>query len=213
MDGLNADVICLTEGHAGLLPPGGHVAAGQNQGPIPQAPDARRVLLWSRSPLTEVDQIGDPDLPHQAFVSARTLTPVGEIDVMCVCIPWSDADMPRFGGSHARWETHEVYLRVLGRMLRERAPERPLVVAGDYNQYLPRIWGPVAMHELLLEALGDLSVATTGEIPGLDAHVIDHIAHSSELKAVEVGGWPGRDVENRPMSDHSGVRVDFRLRD
>ncbi len=82
LDEIGADVICLTEGHEDLLPADGHVAAGQDPGPIPRVPDARRVLLWSRSPLTDVDQIGDPELPHQAFVSARTHTPVGEIDVM-----------------------------------------------------------------------------------------------------------------------------------
>lgn len=202
-------MICLTEGHEDLLPRGGHIACGEAPGEVLAIPDARRVLLWSKETLHDIDPVGDPRLPHQAFVAGRTETPVGEIDAMCVCIPWADAGVRRFGGTRARWEEHREYLEVLGQLLDCRDQPRPLVIAGDFNQYVPRIWGPKSLSELLLKALTGLEIATRGEIPGLREPVIDHLAHSREFHAVSLRGWPGRAGDGKPLSDHSGVCVDL----
>jgi len=56
--------------------------------------------------------------------------------------PWADASVKRFGGSRARWEDHAPYLEVLGRVLARRNRGRPLILAGDFNQLIPWIWGP-----------------------------------------------------------------------
>ncbi|HTI35678.1 MAG TPA: hypothetical protein VL422_18525, partial [Miltoncostaea sp.] len=85
------DVVCLTEGFEALLPSGGHVAVSEPPAERLDVPGARRALLWSRTALHDVDPVGDPELPHEAFVGARTVTAIGEVDLMCVCIPWADA--------------------------------------------------------------------------------------------------------------------------
>lgn len=207
--GLDADVICLTEGHRDLLPHHGEVVLGQVPADVTQD-GARRVLLWSRWPLECPDSVGDPGLPHQSYAGATAVTPLGPIDLMCVCIPWADAGVARFGGTKARWEEHAVYLDVLGGMLRRRDPARSLIVAGDFNQYMPRIWGPVRMHDALVMAFDGLEFATAGDgIPGLGGHVIDHVVHSPDLRCAERAGWLGRTADDRPMSDHTGVRVDL----
>ncbi len=211
LEALDADVVCLTEGSQGLLPPGGHVATAPPPAERLDVPGARRALLWSRTPLREIDAVGDPELPHEAFVSARTATALGDADLMCVCIPWADAGVARFGGSRRRWEEHELYLEVLERILGRRDADRPLILAGDWNQYLPRIWGPRRLSELLERTLGPLRVATRGEIPGIGAPVIDHVAHSPDLRVRTRYGWGGRTPDGRPMSDHTGVCVELEL--
>jgi endonuclease/exonuclease/phosphatase (EEP) superfamily protein YafD len=204
--GQDADVIVLTEGHRDLLPPGGHV--GESQAPL-DAPieGARRVLLWSRGVLSRAST--GPDLPHQAFAGATVGTPLGKVDVMAVCIPWADAGVARFGGTRARWEEHEAYLGVLGEMLRARTSDRPLIVAGDFNQYVPRTWGPERLGGMLLATFDGMTFATEGSVPGVARQVIDHVVHTSDLEVRAVAGWEGRDHDDRPMSDHSGVRVDL----
>lgn len=204
---LDADVICLTEGHEDLLPRGGHFACGQPPAEGFAIPGARRVLLWSRTVLTDVDRGGDAGLPHQAFVAARTHTPVGETDVMSVCIPWADADVARFGGKSSRWQQHGEYLEALGGILARRDDDRPLIVAGDFNQYLPRVWGPTRLSALLEKTFAGMTMATRGQIPGLPDPVIDHLAHGPGLRKTDVRGWAGRTDDAKPMSDHSGVVV------
>ena len=128
---------------------------------------------------------------------------------MCVCIPWADAGVARFGGTRPRWEEHERYLEVLSGILDGRDARRPLILAGDWNQYLPRICGPRRLSELLEQTLGPLRVATRGPIQGLDAQVIDHVAHSPDLHARRVSGRSNRTPEDLPMSDHTGVCVEL----
>jgi len=104
----------------------------------------------------------------------------------------------RFGGTRRRWETHEIYLRILGRKFQERVADRPFIIAGDFNQYIPRIWGPVRLSDLLLETFEGLDVATPGIIAGVGQPVIDHVVHSRELVSGEIFGWAGRTDDDHP---------------
>ena len=99
---------------------------------------------------------------------------------------------------------------MLAGILARRDTDRPLILAGDWNQYLPRIWDPRRLSDLLERTLEPLQVATRGPIAGLDAAVIDHVAHSPGLTATRVYGWSGRSPDGRPMSDHAGVCVELR---
>jgi hypothetical protein len=95
------DLVCLTEGETGLMPPGGGTIF-----PEPchdyglRRPGHRKVLLWSRSAWRDVDIVGDPGLPGGRFVAGTTETPVGAVRVVGVCVPWHMAHVS--GGARDR---------------------------------------------------------------------------------------------------------------
>jgi len=205
---LAPDVVCLTEGFAGLMPAGGVTETGPVPGNAPRS-DARRVLLWSRFPMRDVDGVGHPDLPHEAWVSATLDTPLGDVSVACVCIPWWDAEVARFGGTKDRWQVHMEYLALLPEVMAPLRDRGPLVVAGDYNQFLPPAWAPKVAAQALADAFTGMPIATTGATDPGGRGLIDHLAHTPNLTADVVETWGGWG-DSGPMSDHSGVLLDIR---
>ena len=128
-------VLCVTEGSGALLPGEGHIIdAGRNWGIPPQREDHRKVLLWSRSPWTEVDCLGSPDFPSGRFVKGVTETPIGALTVIGVCIPWKGA-RARWGRTD--WQDHHAWLEAFGGLPWRRTTDR-MVVLGDFNQQVPR---------------------------------------------------------------------------
>ena len=78
------------------------------------------------------------------------------------------------------------------------------VVAGDFNQRIPRTSQPEAAAQSLMETLVWFEVPTASVI---EPQLIDHIAHSSDLVAV---GQPMRIsnvVDGAELSDHTGVSI------
>jgi hypothetical protein len=63
-----------------------------------------------------------------------------------------------------------------------------VIVLGDFNQFMPRVWGPKRSHELMEEAFAGYSIVTSGEIEGLGARAIDHVAFAGNLHATSVFG-------------------------
>ena len=95
-----ADIICLTETDTArlALPPDGHsICAQDNWGqPFRKGQEGRRkVLLWSRAPWEDVDDVGNESLRPGRFVSGVTQTGVGEVTVIGVCLSL----IPLAGGS------------------------------------------------------------------------------------------------------------------
>ena len=85
------DLLCVTEGYAGILPASGHlIDAGSDWG-YAAAEGRRKVLLWSKRPWFDVDPVGSDALPGGRFVAATTETVLGLLSVVGVCIPWRDA--------------------------------------------------------------------------------------------------------------------------
>ena len=82
------EVICLTETHTGLLSQGGHTICSQPDYGYPIKDGRRKVMLWSREPWDQIDQVGIDSMPPGRFVSGVTQTSVGEIMVLGICIPW-----------------------------------------------------------------------------------------------------------------------------
>jgi len=108
-----ADVMVVTECTLGVLPPGHVVAGGSDWGYRVDDPTRRKVALWSRWPWTDVDPVGHPDLPPGRFVAATTSTPIGDLRVVGVCIPWAGAHVSTGRRDRRQWQDHEQYLRVL----------------------------------------------------------------------------------------------------
>ena len=204
------DVLCVTEGFAGILPDGGHVIdAGEDWG-YRIYKGRRKVLLWSKQPWTpHIDAVGSADLPSGRLVAGTTDTLSGtRLTVVGVCIPWSGAHVK--GGSKDRrsWQDHEAWLAGF-KELRSQIPKSRTIVLGDFNQGIPKKkWVPDRTHEALLRAFEGFQFATQGELLG-GRTLIDHIAHTTDLTRGCIGIWNKRAADGKCVSDHFGVWCDF----
>ena len=215
----DCDIVCVTEGSAGVLPNGGHVIdAGKNWGyPIPKGPEGRRkVLLWSVHPWTPHARArGSAELPGGRFVAGSTETPSGDcLTVVGVCIPWRDALVKAKG--RKPWQDHKAWLAGFTKLRRRgHFCMSRTVVLGDFNQRIP--WqkvpfGPsLEMHSALIRAFEEFKVATEGKLADAPKPSIDHIAHSPDLVRKGIGIWPKKADDGKCLSDHFGVWCDFSL--
>ena len=202
---LGPDVLCATEADREILPAGGHVAECEPDSGYGVRGGRRKAILWSRWPLDDIDPVGGGGLPRGRFVAATCRTPQGPIRLMALCIPWSHA-LVKTEGRRA-WEDHITYLEHLGPLLRQRDRSLPTLVLGDFNQRIPRTRAPQAAFDALTAALEGFTVATSGEVTGIDRQVIDHVAHCPLLRAGEARGFDRLDDAGRPLSDHDGVAL------
>lgn len=208
-----ADVICLTEGTAALLPEAGHILQAEGDYGYGAATERRKVLLWSRWPWLEVDSVGSPDLPSGRFIRAVLSTPRGPVTIVGVCIPWSHARVSSGPRNRVAWEDHATYLRVFKPLIAEAAGAGPLILTGDFNQRIPTRRAPAAVQQLLTECLQDLNVSTAGAIPGIDKLSIDHLAHSRAFTTTAIAAWPGTQPDGFRLSDHPGLKITLRYSD
>lgn len=199
--GLNADLIVITEGTHEILPPDGYVVdAGPDWG-SPSSPLRRKVIVWSRFPLTD-ESPPTPGALHGRLVVASATTAVGPVRIMGVCIPWRDAHVVS-GRCDARpWSEHLDYLDRLDTLLQVTTGAAPTVMAGDFNQRVPRHRQPIRVASRLATALRGFSIHTAGD----HAHGphVDHVATNGGLVCRAVHDWPACDSEG-PLSDHAGV--------
>ena len=205
------DLLCVTEGYAGILPAGGHlIDAGSDWG-YAAAEGRRKVLLWSKRPWFDVDPVGSDALPNGRFVAATTETVLGLLSVVGVCIPWRDAHVRTGRKDRAGWQDHEAWLSGFATLHWRRARERT-VVLGDFNQRIPQRRQPMGTYRAMRDVFSGFRFATTGELAGTAEGSIDHIAHTPDLALVgDIRIWPKRGTRFN-LSDHNvGVWGDFAL--
>lgn len=206
---VDADVIVVTEGDAGVLPGGGHtVDAGPDWGYVSADPERRKVILWSRFPLLFPDSVGSPNLPPGRFVAATIETSHGPVRVVGVCIPWFDAHVRTGRKTAKRWEEHLAYLEALSQLLASSELDTPVCVVGDFNQRVPLSPSSTErVHGALLSAFAGFRLVTAGDVAGLHGYTLDHIAISASLDAEDVRGVDRHldDEPGRALSDHDLV--------
>ena len=194
-------MVC-TECELGSLPDGHVVDAGTSWGyPVPR-PGRRKVAMWSRHPWTAIDRVGHPNMPTGRLVAATTHTPSGPLRVVGVCVPWRGAHVSTGRRDRAPWEDHAAFLEHLPGVLATQGGR--FVVAGDFNQRIPRSRQPAKLAAALSKALRGLTVPTTGDTQL--GQLIDHVALGPGLVFESIDLLPGRD-EQGPMSDHVGAVV------
>lgn len=227
-------VLCVTEGYAGLLPSGGWVIDGGGDWGYPRVPGRREVLLWSERPWRKIKR-GSGSMSGR-FAAGVTETPIGELRIAGVCIPWFDAHVRTGRRNRKRWDVHLEWLRGFETLSYSTGPRT--IVLGDFNQRIPHSWVPHRVHAALRRTFEGLKVATTGFFPWEDQddraaglprsglwhaplgggskpqdQLIDHIAHSEDLAVAEpqepIGIFPKR-TPDEYLSDHIGVWTDFR---
>jgi endonuclease/exonuclease/phosphatase family metal-dependent hydrolase len=208
---LSPDVVCLTEAFEGSTETlGGYEVSVKGVLWSDEAPKERKAVLWSREPWTDVAPAQSAELQSGGLIAATTRTRMGEIRVIGVCVPYHLASPVGIVPKCPPWSQQFLYLRGLKSVVTSRRPPLPVVLLGDFNQFVPRIWGSKAAGLALTEALDDLSVCTGGPIPGVNRPAIDHVAVSSDLQACSVQGLDEHDVDGRKMSDHFGLAVRIR---
>ena len=200
---LNPDVACLTETTLGIVPATGHrIEAGLDWG-YQHDGTRRKVVLWSKEPWSEIDQVGSESMPGGRFVSGVTQG----IRFVGVCIPWRDAHVTSGRRDRAPWEDHLYFLSGLSAVLgRYQDAAEPLCIVGDYNQRIPRKYQPINVAEALSTVLGEsLIVATAGRTDNEGKQLIDHYSHTANL-AVEITEIIPRISDGgTDLSDHVGV--------
>ena len=200
------NVVCLTEAHEGLLAATGYTITAQPYYGYTAPPHRRKVLLWSREPWERVDNVGDASLPPGRFVAGVTRTPLGEVTVVGICIPWHGCRTEAYRGEDRkkRWEDHETCLQLLPDILRAQ-PGNRLVVMGDFNQIIgPGSRAPRRLQTALRDAFPPHMAIVTAGAAFRGRKTIDHVALSEDLRAdtpTAISNLHG----DRTLSDHFGI--------
>ncbi|MBX3437664.1 MAG: endonuclease/exonuclease/phosphatase family protein [Planctomycetaceae bacterium] len=205
---LAADVLCITESCTTILPALGDVITSTADYGYAAPKVRRKVLLWSRTPWFDIDVVGHNDLPAGRFAAGSTFTPLGQIRVTGVCVPWRGAHVSTGRRDREPWQEHMQYLQFLSSAL---APSDTgtAIWLGDFNQRLPTRGVPSRVQGALQAALQSWQVATVGNVSPVGENMIDHVAHSADLRPVRVVGQPRVAEDGMHLSDHCGVTVDF----
>ena len=203
--GHDPELVCLTETRKGLLPQDGHTICSQPCYGYPIVKGRRKVLLWSRNPWTQVDDLGIGSLPPGRFVSGITQTSVGEVTVIGICIPWYGARTEaKRKEPKKQWEDHEEYLAGLTKILRSK-PTKRLIVMGDFNQRIgPASSARAELQSALLKAFPPRMTIATAAVGFQGRRSIDHIVLSDDLSAESIGVISNIH-DGRELSDHFGV--------
>ena len=214
IDGHAPDVVCLTETHNGLLSQQGHTICSQADYGYKTTEYRRKVMLWSREPWEQVNDVGLESLPPGRFVSGVTQTSLGAVTVLGVCIPWfgSRTEARRGSERKRRWADHEEYLAGLTEVLKRYAAKR-LIVMGDFNQIVGAgCRAPSELQSKLQEAFSSSMTIATAGLAFEGRGSIDHIVLSEDLAAK-----PPEVISNvhdgKTLSDHFGVAADVSARD
>lgn len=198
------EIVCLTETHVGLLSQGGHVICSRADYGYKVREERRKVLLWSREPWEQVDDMGSDVMPPGRFVSGVTQTSLGEVTVIGVCIPWADSRVRGTAVKRMRWEDHRQYLDGLSEVL-ERTPVERLIVVGDFNQRIQQGGrAPAEVRTALQSTVASRMAIATAGLGFHGRRSIDHVALGSDLTAECLGVISNLDGERR-LSDHFGV--------
>ena len=204
------DIACLTESDIRLLAGmPGHTIHSQPDG-VKGIDNLRKVLLWSKEPWGQVDDFGSDSMPPGRFVSGVTRTPLGDVTILGVCIPyqhsrtkWTDDRVRR-----KPWEDHRQYLADLPKVF-ERASSKRLIVLGDFNQQVGQSdYAPPEIRDALRDAIPPSITIATAALGFGGRRVIDHVALSEDLSARSLR-LISRFHQERKLSDHPGVVADL----
>ncbi len=206
IDALAPEIVCLTETHNQFLSRDGYSISAQADYGYGDNGARRKVLLWSKHPWRDVDDLGHESLTPGRFISGITQTSIGDVTVMGICIPWfgSRTEARRGAERRERWEDHQQYLGALTDLL-ARQPVRPTIIMGDFNQVIGAgARAPVHLRGALKEAFTSNMTIVTAEVSFEGHRNIDHIALSADLTCESVE--PISNIhDGKMLSDHYGI--------
>jgi endonuclease/exonuclease/phosphatase family metal-dependent hydrolase len=221
MQEVDADIWVLTETHLHHAPSPDH----EHWAACPVHPERRPeperwTMIWSRWPLTQIDE---PPPHHRGTVAATVEAPSGPILVFGTVIAWANESAHDDGRPARMWEVHLEEIARQGaewRQVRKAFPNHPMVLAGDFNQNLDgaRWYGTQRTRAALRSALdgADLLCITDEDCVAaghLEAHhLVDHICVTPDVASdARLRCWEPTDEDGRRLSDHPTVAVDLRI--
>jgi endonuclease/exonuclease/phosphatase (EEP) superfamily protein YafD len=207
LDAIGADIVITTEDLLCDWPGYPYVIDGGSDWGYSPVAGRRKVIAWSRTPWKDADVI------HKGAARGRQLHATTRIDgedieVLGVCIPWSHAHVSTGRRDRGVWDEHIESCAVLATEIAGAVCRRPTVVAGDFNQRLPRQSQPTRAFDALAAVLEPLGVPTAGQHDV--GALIDHIAVSPDFEVTDVSAWPNV-VDHMRVSDHRGVSITARI--
>ncbi len=203
-------IICLTEAYENFAAETGYaISSGPDYG-YQALPGRRKVLLWSPSPWSSIEQLGSPKLPSGRFVSGITQTSIGPLCVIGVCIPWRSAHVTTGQRNRRPWEDHKAYLEGLKEVI-ELLDDTPTIVVGDFNLRIPRRQAPIDVYARMEDAFGERFEIATRGLSFNGSASIDHIAINQRLRCVEVNTLNNIANDGTKLSDHFGVTATVTL--
>lgn len=200
------EIVCLTETHTELLTQDGYTICSGADAGYRIRKERRKVLLWSREPWQQVDDVGSDLMTPGRFVCGVTQTSLGQVTVMGICIPWfgSRTEARRGAERKRRWEDHEQYISALSEVLRQ-APSERLIIMGDFNQKIgARSTAPARLRSALLSAIPPGMSIVTAAIGVQGRRTIDHMVLTEDMAAESLSVISNIDGE-RKLSDHFGI--------
>ncbi len=204
------DVVCLTETHNMPLSQDGHAICSRPDYGYTIKEGRRKVMLWSREPWEQVNDLGIDSTPPGRFVSGVTQTSLGEAAVIGVCIPWfrSRTEARRKLERKMQWEDHEQYLAGLTEVL-ARASAKRLMVMGDFNQVVgPDSRARPELQRSLQRAFPPGATIASSALVFQGRRSVDRIALSADWAVGSLGVIS--DIHGgRKLSDHFGGGADL----
>jgi endonuclease/exonuclease/phosphatase family metal-dependent hydrolase len=220
---VDADIWVLTETFVDRVPGAGFDAVFSPPNPDRRPnPDERWTAIWSRWPITPLD---DPAPHRRGSVAGMVTTPMGSLIVYGTVIAYHLEPAHDDGRPARAWEVHAAEIERQAQewhRIRERHPDVPIVVAGDFNQARsgrPWSYGTDAARQAVTDGLAragvrcltEVDLVETGAIS--DRSHVEHICATEELEQVgPLRAWDRVDDNGRELSDHPTLAVDLLLR-
>ena len=224
---LDADILCVTEGFSFHMPDDQHILKSEPSGTAMDARGGHKVMLWSKNRWTNTDTFGSADLPEGRFVSGITKTPIGEVRVIGVVVPYAHYRTgEKWAEKRQKYnQGKERYLHALHAILSERQYTGKTIIVGDFNLTVP------SADKKRLNAIDKLfkQVFTNWHVPtgqpnipifspiqkqalASDKHIIDHLAHTPDMEATSVWRWHRFHEDGIRLSDHNSIFVSLTTR-
>ena len=204
---LDADVVVTTEDSTHEWAEYPHrIDAGPDWG-YPRKGKRRKVIAWSRTPWTERMEL-EASASRGRFVGGVVHLDGLPVTVLAVCIPWRDAHVRTGRRDAAVWAEHLAFCAALRPAASMAVAAGLTVVAGDFNQRIPRTRQPPNVASALVDALGPLQVPTAGD--HAVGRLIDHVAVTPAMTVLDVTAWSNV-LDGQRLSDHAGVAVTLDL--
>jgi len=194
------DIICITEGYLETWKEFGYVISSNADYGYKITEGRRKVILISKEPWSNVDEVGDKHLPGGRFITGTTKG----IDVVGVCIPWKDAHVNTGRKDKQVWEDHIDYLKGLKDVFTQRQDKT--FVMGDFNQRIPRKYSRQDVYDLMMETFEDFTIETQNNIQPIDKLSIDHFASKDSSRCLSIESINNLQDGVR-LSDHFGLEI------
>lgn len=200
------DVVCYTEAYMDIVPSNGYIISSNEDYGYKITHGRRKVILWSKIPWTDTDDIGSEHLPSGRFISGRTQS----VRFIGVCIPWRDAHVRTGNKNKLLWEDHAKYLENLAPIIKKQS-DQAICLIGDFNQTIPRSRQPMTVYNRLTQILDPKFKIITSEEKDKDNKLlIDHIAITG-LKGTFMEVIESTNQHGLVLSDHVGILCELNL--